>query len=176
MIAVLLLTTAGAVQANDQEIWTKTVPASACTPATSAQASRVSLVNAAWVFSGTQTGTVTFYCPLPVNAYTVVNLTNDNDISSFRIYYRDSDGVGADAELTARLVYREASGLFSAGGTWSSNSPATAAGETGNRRDVQPNVHDVRTDALYSFLVTMARTTTSQAPSFAGIDFPFPTP
>lgn len=158
---------AGTARANDRDMLATTVPATACEPLNSSHANEVQLSNAAWVFRGSHTGTITFYCPVPRNAWTLSDNTNDNDISAYRIYYRDSDGTGTTAQVTARLVYRGASGLFSAGSTWNSNNHAA----TGNTTAFKENVHDVRFDALYSFLVTLRRTNTQQAPAFSGIDF-----
>ena len=112
---------AGTAGANDRDMLATTVPATACEPLNSSHANEVQLSNAAWVFRGTNTGTITFYCPVPRNAWTLSNTSNDNDISAFRVYYRDSDGTGTAARVTARLVSRRASGLFSARNTWNSN-------------------------------------------------------
>jgi hypothetical protein len=171
--AVALILFSGVAVANDQDVRATTVPATACQPRNSVEAERVVLSNGAWVFSGTNTGEVMFYCPLPLNAWTVSNISNDNDISAFRVYYRDTDGAGNAARVTARLVYRLFDGLYSAGNTWSSNvNPVTT-----NTTWLQDNPHDVRSLALYSFLVTLRRTNTSQEPAFSGIDFvPPPVP
>ena len=167
--------------ANEQDVWSTTVPASSCEPSNEASANKVVLSNGAWVFSGNNIGLVTFYCPLAINAFTVANFSNDNDISSFRIYYRDTDGgiFGApngvptnQARVTARLTYRKSDGMYSAGSLWSSQ--GTPFNVRSNTTVVKPNVHDVQANALYSFIVTMLRTTPTQNPAFSGIDFPFP--
>ena len=157
--------------ANDRDLRATTVPATACEPVDSAQAAEVRLSNAGWVFRGANTGTITFYCPLPRNGVTLSNTTDDNDTSSFRIYYRDTDCAGTAAQVTARLVYRQASALFFAGGTWNSNTVPNCSGF--NMTAFHPNVHDVRFNALYSFLVTLRRTNIEQDPAFSGIDFTF---
>ena len=167
--------------ANDQDVWSTTVPASSCEPSTESSANKVKLVNGAWVFSGNNLGLVTFYCPLAINAFTVANFSNDNDISSFRIYYRDTDGgtLGApngvptnQSQVTARLTYRKSDGMYSAGSLWSSH--WTPVNARSNTTAVKNNVHDVQANALYSFVVTMLRTNLTQSPAFSGIDFPFP--
>jgi len=157
--------------ANDQDLWAKTVPASFCTPVSEDQANEVWLSNGALVFSGNNTGTISFYCPVSLNAYTVSNNSWDNDISKYRVYYRDTDGQSNSSAVTARLVYRRANGMYSAGGTFSSNGYS----DTGNTSKVRNNAHDVRSSAHYAFLVTLRRTNTTQSPAFTGIDFPFPT-
>lgn len=174
MLIVMLLTVSfvglsGTARASDRDMLATTVPATACEPINSSHANEVELSNAAWVFRGANTGTITFYCPVPRNARTLSDATDDNDISAYRIYYRDSDGTGTAARVTARLVYRRADGLFSAGSTWDSNSLAA----TGNTTAIKANSHDLRFDALYSFLVTLNRTSTQQDPAFSGIDFTF---
>ena len=156
--------------ANDQDVWATTVPAPACQPVDSFQASKVRLSNGAYVFRGNSTGTVQFYCPLPLNAFTVANFSHDNDITKFRIFYRDSDGTGNAARVTARLVYRLANGLYAGGSTWNSN----ISNVTTNTTRIHNNPHDMRSASLYSFYVTLTRTNTSQDPAFSGIDFPFP--
>jgi hypothetical protein len=164
--AVALLAGAQAVHANDQDLIATTVPATSCQPASHSQAAEVVLSNAAWVFSGSNTGTVIFYCPLPVNRFTKSDATDDNDILGFRVYYRDTDGMGTDAEVTARLYYR-ATGLVPVGAEFTSNDN----NETDDTKDYQAVAHDVNEAAMYSFVVTLSRTSTAESPAFTGIDF-----
>ncbi|MFN2201752.1 MAG: hypothetical protein ACK2UO_11120 [Caldilineaceae bacterium] len=170
LIATMIVAISLPVAANDRDVRAKTVPASVCEPANSGTENRVLLSNGAWVFRSGQTGTVTFWCPVSLNAYTVSNTGNDNDISWYRVYYRDTDGTGTAARVTTRLTYRRSNGLFSAGSTWNSNSSSG----TGNKIAYKQNTHDVRFGALYAFLVTLQRTSTSQSPAFSGIDFELP--
>lgn len=168
--------------ANDQDVWTTAVPASSCVPANEWLANKVQLSNGAWVFRGSSTGTVIFYCPLALNAYTVSNFSHDNDISRYRVYYRDSDGgmLGGSggfiapqrSRVTARLTFRRANGMYSAGTLWSSDN--TGVNATANTTAIKTNAHDVRANALYAFVATLYRANTSQSPAFSGIDFPFP--
>lgn len=167
----VLLAGAHEAHANDQDLRATTVPATSCQPASSTQAASVVLVSAAWVFSGNNTGTVTFYCPLPVNGNTESNIGDDNDITTFRVFYRDTDGTGTDAEVTARLLYRT-TGLFAASSAWSSNASNVMIDTT----DFHPAVHDVSNLALYSFVVTLSRTNTTENPAFTGIDFALQNP
>ncbi len=170
---VVSLSTSGIAWGNTQDLLATTVPATACQPINSSQDNLVFLSNAAWVFRGTNTGTVTFYCPLTVNAWTVSNNTNDNDISFFRVYYRDTDGTGTAARVTALLTFRRFDGLFGVGSTWDSNSSSF----TGNTFAIHDVTHDLRSMAVYSFLVTLRRTNTNENPAFSGIDFaPIPVP
>lgn len=170
LFSVGLFWLSGTARASDRDMLATTIPATACEPINSIHANRVGLSNGAWVFRGSWTGTIFFYCPVPRNAWTLSNTSNDNDISAYRVYYRDSDGTGAASRVTARLLYRQTGGLFSGGSTFSSNSFSP----TGNTRATKINFHDVRAGALYSFLVTLRRTSTSVNPAFSGIDFWIP--
>lgn len=155
------------VMASTPDLRATTVPAAVCTPVDSTQASMVTLVNAAWVFRGANIGTVNFYCPLSRNTFTMSNATNNNQISGYRVYYRDSDGTGAAARVTTRLLYRRGDGLYGAGNTWSSSVHNISGNTTRNIS----NPHNLQADALYSFLVTLQRTNIQQEPAFSGIDF-----
>lgn len=158
--------------ANDQDVRATTVPATACQPASLAVAAKMQISNAAWTFAGGATGTVYLYCPLAINGNTVSDASNDNDISAYRIYYRDSDGTGAAAEVTTRLIYRRSDGLYSGGPTWSSNS--NVLDTTTNTTAFHDNPHDMTAAGVYSFLVTLRRTNTDQSAVFSGIDFESP--
>jgi hypothetical protein len=176
--ATAVLTTLAAIAAavpvlaNDQDLRATTVPATACQPATQAMAAQVLISNAAWTFTPTATGTVYLYCPLPVNGNTVSAAGDDNDISAYRIYYRDSDGTGNAAEVRTRLIYRRSDGLYSGGAEWSSNSnPLDTETNTTTYHD---NAHDMTADGVYSFLVTLRRNNTLESAVFSGIDFRIP--
>ena len=169
-LVILAALTSAPSFANDQDIWSTTVPASSCQPANSIHLAKVTLSNGAWVFRGNNTGTVAFYCPLPVNAFTKSDFSNDNDISRFRVYYRDTDGMGLTSRVTARLTYRRSDGSYVAGSTWSSDNFANNA----NTTRLHTINHDVRANALYAFYVTLRRTSNAQSPAFSGIDFNFP--
>lgn len=165
----VLIAGAPSAHANDRDLRATTVPATSCQPSSHAAAAEVSLVNAAWVFSNSNTGTVTFYCPVPVNGNTESDTTNDNDVSAFRVFYQDSDGTGDDAEVTVRLVYRN-TGMFAAGTTWSSNVSNTAV----DTMAFHSVAHDMSASALYSFIVTLRRDNATEIPVFTGIDFAIP--
>ena len=171
--AAAALGAANTLRANDAPLLATTVPASACEPVNEAQANKVKLVNGAWVFNGAHTGTVTFYCPLSLNGFDVNNILNVNDMSGYRVYYRDSDGgtiIGGKAKVTARLTYRKHDGMYSGGTVWSSR--FTPAGQTSNTTAYKANNHTVQKNALYSFVVTLYRSESAQQPAFSGIDFP----
>lgn len=166
-IAASLIAPSAAL-ANDRDVAATTIPATACRPNTDSADAVLALSNGAYVFNGSATGTVILYCPLPITAYTISDFTDDNDISRYRVYYRDSDGIGVASEVRTRLVYRDANGLTQLGSTWSSN----LSNITDNTTQIVNLNHDVGTDRLYSFTVIMQRTNTTQNPAFSGIDFP----
>ena len=164
---------ANTVLANDAPLLATTVPASSCAPVDEAQSDKVRLSNGAWVFSGVHTGTVMFYCPLPLNAMDVNNVLQVNDMTTYRVYYRDSDGGGIlnnRAKVTARLIYRKADGMYSGGSLWSSR--FTPNNQTDNSTAIKVNNHTLQANALYSFVVTLYRSESEQKPAFSGIDFP----
>jgi hypothetical protein len=137
-----------------------------------AMAEKLFISNAAWTFAGNSTGTVYLYCPLPINGNTVSAAGDDNDMETYRIYYRDSDGTGNAAEVRTRLIYRRSDGLYSGGAEWSSNSNVLDT-ET-NTTAYHVNAHDMTADGVYSFLVTLRRNNIDVAAVFSGIDFRIP--
>ncbi|BAY29439.1 hypothetical protein NIES2107_12820 [Nostoc carneum NIES-2107] len=155
--------------ANDAEVANTTIPASACRPESNVDDGQVFLSNGAYVFSGNNTGTVRLYCPWTINGNTS-NLTNDNDMSSYRVYYRDTDGISNSSEITTLLAYRDPNGQAQPAGqvAWSSNT----ANATANTTQTVQLSHDLGSNRLYYFIVTIRRNSTSQNPAFSGIDFP----
>ncbi len=158
------------VLANTQDVSATTIPASACRPQDDAADAKVTLSNGAYVFKGSATGTVIFYCPLPINANTISDDTNANGISTYRVYYRDTDGHGLEAEVTTRLAFRDAESLKTVGSTWTSNARFSSSSSGNTRKNVSLN-HYLGSGRLYFFVVTMKRTDTSENPAFSGIDF-----
>lgn len=166
------------VLANDQDLWRRTIPAAACALQDNTQADKVRLDSTAgWEFYPAQIngidniGTITFYCPISLNNFSAAvggMFGNDVDISGYRIYYRDTDGTGLDAQVTIRLNRWTMAGLFlTAGSTFNSN----AFLPTDDTTIVHNVAHDVDSFALYSFRVTLKRNSTNQHPRFHGIDF-----
>ena len=118
------------------------------------------------------------HCPFSLNNIELSNpRSNDNDISSFRILYRDADGFGSKA-LVEVLLYQTI--LLSTGEiqnillcSWNSNTNGTGA--TGFTRANVPCGHDVSPGAFYTFearLLTTFLGGPSPAAAFAGITFP----
>jgi hypothetical protein len=154
---------------NPRDLWHRTVPASACAPLDSVQAAKVRLQNGAWRFDGNNTGTVSFYCPVPINAWPADNDEPDHtEMEFYRVWYRDPDGMATDARVTTTLRYRDLAGAWqTVAGTLNSNVFAN----TGFTTKVIDSEHTFEMDALYSFYVTMSRTAATQTVEFHGIDF-----
>lgn len=170
------LLTTGIAAANTPDLAHRTVPASACQPLTSVQAAKVKLHNGGWEFDGNNTGAVSFYCPISLNRFFASGLGQGNQISQLRIYYRDSDGTSVAARVTVGLRYRTAAGQFVNPATLVSpltfNSNAVGGVlDTGHTSYVHVYDHDLQWDALYSFYVTLERSSALQNPAFHGVDF-----
>jgi hypothetical protein len=170
------LLSAGIAAANTPDLAHRTVPASACQPLTSVQAAKVKLHNGGWEFDGNNTGAVSFYCPISLNRFFASGLGQGNQISQLRIYYRDSDGTNVSARVTVGLRYRIAAGEFvnpfTLSGPLTFNSNAVGGPlDTGHTSYVHSYVHDLQWDALYSFYVTLERSSALQSPAFHGLDF-----
>lgn len=169
-----LFTFPSAAVANDQDVQATTIPASACRPESDTADASVRMVNGAFIFNGNSTGTVRFFCPLPINRLTVSGPSNDNDLSRYRVYYRDTDGTGNAVEITTHLFYRnsDANASIPVGAAWSSNS--NLSNLTVNTSLYVLQAHQFEVFRLYFFVVTMRRNNTNQDPAFSGIDFVLP--
>ena len=97
---------------------------------------------------------------------------NDNDISRFRVQYRDEDGLDPGAEvlvfLTRSSLAADGSRVFDFLCEWSSNTDGSD--QTLYASDVVPCPHDVSRQSFYLFQVIL--TNTSAVAEFVGIDFP----
>ncbi|MEG4622832.1 hypothetical protein Q5691_00810 [Microcoleus sp. w1-18aA5] len=160
-----------AAVANDQDVLATTIPASACRPESDTADARVRMVNGAFIFNDNATGTVRFFCPLPINRLTVSNPSNDNDLTGYRVYYRDTDGTGNLAEITTHLFYRNsnAGSSIAVGTAWGSNS--NPSNLRVNTSFFVRQTHQFGDFRLYFFVVTMRRNNINQDPAFGGIDF-----
>jgi hypothetical protein len=111
-------------------------------------------------------------CPLSVNNIEMSGRSNDNDLSSFRVTYRDQDGLGSGGEVSVtlhRTVLLPGGGIrFVPVCSWSSNTDGDD--QLGATSDVVPCEHDVHRQNFYAFTVVLDRTTAEV--SFYGIDFP----
>ncbi len=166
-ISIALFSLTGQVAANDRDLRATTIPASACELSNSVQADKVFLSQGSWVFRTGETGGVIFNCPLPLNAYTVSDNSNDNDMTHFRVYYRDTDATGIESTLTARLQRKSTSGTLFLGPQWNSNNVNIAVHTAASHS----TVHELAFSGQYMIQVTMGRTNANQRPMFTGIDF-----
>lgn len=171
-----LFTFPSAAVANDRDVEATTIPASACRPESDTADASVRMVNGAFIFNPNSTGTVRFFCPLPINRLTVSDSSNDNDLSRYRVYYRDTDGTGNVVEITTQLFYRNsnANSSIPVGAAWSSNS--NPSNLTVNTFFYVLQSHQFEVFRLYFFVVTMRRNNINQDPAFGGIDFVLPPP
>ena len=188
-LAALALLLPQYASANDRDLRATTVPASSCVPYFAENAGPPGTgggsepwYNGFYGIEALQAGQdhrlLYLHCPLSVNNIEVSNVkSNDNDISSFQVAYRDADGLGvaiwvevylyqtvilASGEVQNRLVC-----------SWNSRDKGTSA--TGFTKVNVPCVHDIPSGAFYNFearLLTRAVGGPSPAAAFAGITFP----
>lgn len=167
-VSLVLFGMAGQASANDRDLVATTIPASACELSNSDQADKVFLQQGSWRFRTGVTGGVIFNCPLSLNRFTVSDNSDDNDMTHFRVYYRDTDATGNRATLTARLKRRNINGGLFFGPQWNSNNVNIAA----HTAQIQPTLHQMAFSGQYMVQVTMGRSSADQHPMFTGIDFP----
>jgi hypothetical protein len=183
-VAATLAPLAHAVTANDWDLRSRTIPASACTPRDSVQAAQLEMVAGAWRFVAGATGKVTLTCPLPISFFPADHAQYGSPTSMYfyRVWYRDADGASGAGGIVVIPYLRSAPGggwsnigLVGGGGgfvppgvcQFSSNAhPAMTF-----MAQVQECRHEVQMNALYSFEVTLSRTTAGTTVEFHGIDF-----
>ena len=119
------------------------------------------------------------HCALPLNSIDLGGTTNDNDITSFTVFYRDGDGAAPNIFVEVTLYQNMlASGTMQTTAVCSWNSNTNATGSTGYASANVPCVHDVAATAFYHFKVRMFTNVFSPPPccqmmaSFVGIRFP----
>jgi hypothetical protein len=157
-------------QLNPHDLTHRTVPASSCAPLDAGQSAKVRLQNGAWRFDGANTGTVSLYCPLPMNAFPADNSEpNYTQMEFFRVWYRDSDGTAVNARVTASLRYRALDGGWESAHPGAFNSNVYVS--TGFSTKIFDATHTFETDAIYSFYITIYRANADQTVEFHGIDF-----
>ena len=160
-----------AARANDRDLRGTPVPAAACV-----EVSRSGLTGNPW--SGSFFGldgagkVLLLRCPLPVNNVDLSGNTDDNDLTSMRVHYRDSDGFGNGAIVTVTLVMVAAT----AGDTvstvvceWNSNTNGT--GSTTAAGATKACVHDLAASAFYLLKVQL-QSGAGITVQFLGVDFP----
>jgi hypothetical protein len=113
------------------------------------------------------------HCPWPVNNVELSGTTDDNDLTSMRVHYKDSDGFGAGAAVQVVLAktFVDASGVTRTQAVcfWQSNAYGTGA--TTSARSTRACAHDVAAGAFYT-LDVLLQSRTGQTAQFLGVDFP----
>jgi hypothetical protein len=159
-------------QANDRSLRAVMIPASSCQVIEDTPLEGNPFKEQVDAISRLTPGTYRVVCPLPVNNIEMAGRRNDNDISRFRVTYRDTDGLDPAGEV---LVFLQRISLAGDGSLtidflcdWSSN--MDGSDEIGYTSDVVPCAHDVSPRSFYVFQVILSRT--SADVYFIGIDFP----
>jgi hypothetical protein len=116
------------------------------------------------------------HCALPLNNVDLGGTTNDNDISSFTVLYRDGDGAAPNTFVEVGLYQTMlASGTMQTRAICSWNSNTGGTGSTGYASANVPCTHDVAATALYHFEVRLFTNRVSFPTieaAFVGIRFP----
>ena len=160
---VLAATASATAEANDRSVQALMIPPMACQPIRNSGAE---LVLTSWIArAGASTDLV---CPVPFNNIELGTTSSDNDMTSFRIHYSDSDGAGAASTVSVSL-YRFDNSSFSVRFLCSANlAPQT----TGLTATTVPCVQDVAPrSTFHAFLVQLASPVNGIV-TFRGIDFP----
>lgn len=162
------LTPALSFEANAALLYSR-IPASACAPATTADAGKLVLSNGSWAFSGTESGTANLWCPVltdrqydPFSPYL---------ISALRLWYRDPDGMSSPSQVTAELFFREinSSTVNSMNAFCDSNTHNVLVSTT----DTDDFLTNTNLDVLFFVEVTMKRPSPGTAAvAFHGLDLP----
>jgi hypothetical protein len=162
-----------AARANDRDPRATPVPASACVEVF--HPTNITLWSSSGWF-GLYTGGAyaTLRCPLPLNNVDLGGTTDDNDISKFRVHYRDGDGFGT----TARVEVDLKRAAVNAGGlpegtvvcSWKSN--VDGAGATTAAKATKACPHDLAAEAFYFFEVRLETGDGTYPVEFLGITFP----
>ena len=192
MIRWLLVFLAGLLPgyalANDRDLRATSVPASSCIPyfAENAEAPGQSLpwFNSFYGLEGAYPNPdhriVYLHCPLSVNNIELSTKSNDNDISSFRVAYRDADGLGMAAWVEVYLYQLVvlASGEPRIWLICHWNSRENGSTTTGFTKVDVLCAHDILPGAFYTFEARLftrfvgGPTPPTPAAAFAGITFP----
>jgi hypothetical protein len=117
-------------------------------------------------------------CPLPLNNIDLGGTTNDNDMSSFSVLYRDFDGLGERAGLAVAFhrntvnAQGDLVSLFVC--MWQSNINGSTTASSSWKRATVPCAVDLSPVDTYHFTVTMQASTDTLAfaAAFGGIRFP----
>jgi hypothetical protein len=179
--AAATLAPAAPARANDRDLRGTPIPAAACSVWVR-QGFEDALHGAVGGYNGAYYGVradknrrIQLGCPLPVNAIDLSGATDDNDVSKFRVHYRDPDGFGNGTTLTVdfyRTTRTTTGHQLALVKSWSSD--VGGGGATGATTAVVALPQDLATGVFYSFQVMLTVLPVPGAPTleFAGIDFP----
>ena len=160
---VFVVTAIATADANDRSVRAVMIPPSACeAPATTT----AKLSAAGWTVQNGDSAA--FICPLPINNIELGGTTDDNDITKFRVHYRDSDGLGTVNSVDVVLIQHRVGPFVQTGICGATLAPST----TDFTSSTVPCVHDVASGGrFYQFFVRLKSGPAGSA-SFLGIDFP----
>jgi hypothetical protein len=166
----------GQLHANDRDLRAITVPAAICVggnPDNFDPGMGITVGN--WLPPATATE-MRIRCALPLNNVDLGGTSNDNDMTSFTVFYADSDGFGTRTGVLVTLFEVRLSNGRMAGADkcgWDSNHDGT--GSTGFTSDNVLCAVDLAATAFYHFSVYIYVNGAPQnAPdaAFSGIRFP----
>ncbi|MFY0534094.1 hypothetical protein [Nannocystis pusilla] len=143
------------------------VPASACSPETPDDDAALELSNGSWIFSGTETGTMTLWCPVATDK--PWSSLDPYNIYNLRLWYRDPDGTATGSQVTARLYRREVDSSNSLSMTDEINSNSSNVTGSNTLWESVTNTND---DVLFYVRVTISRSSTTASVAFHGVDLP----
>lgn len=154
--------------AGDEDNLNERISASACQPRLSSDRAKLAWTGTDWAFASGETGEVVLECPIFTDWED--DSTGTRELEELRLWYRDSDGTGTDAQITAELRYIDpAWGVLSSvlEGDVDSNDSATT---TLTQRAVSLGSNTM-IEAQYFVVVTMTRNDSSETVLFRGVSF-----
>ena len=171
MLFVLNPTLAREARANDAGFFSQAIPASACSPATAADAAKLELVNGSWAFISGQTGTnVLLICP--VTDHWQDQSSNVQTIPEFELWYRDTDGSSSTAtNVNAQLRFRGPTAGTASNFETSLSSSIDAATGNNRLRVTWSSGASAAIEGLYFFEVKLTRGSTAQTAALHGLSF-----
>ncbi|WP_096326890.1 hypothetical protein [Nannocystis exedens] len=144
------------------------IPASACSPESPDDDAVLQLSNGSWIFTGTETGTATLWCPVATDQE--YSALDPYSITNLRLWYRDPDGTATGSNVTAQLYYRtEGSNNL---GTMTAGINSNTSNVTGSNRLGADVTTNTSTDALFFARVTISRNSSTASVAFHGLDLP----
>jgi hypothetical protein len=156
--------------ANDRDLKATHIPAAACDANNSYNVDLRQGIHVPGDQPGALNQDHVWRCALPLNNVDLGGTTNDNDMSSFTVFYMDSDGAGTRVNLKVDLWENTvgANGLVSTlRCPWNSNQEGS--GSTAYTSKNKPCAVDLGATSFYFFTVTMRVTAGSGNPIDAAL-------